>query len=222
MADSRLYVHVLLDRSGSMEDCRDKTIDAFNEYVNSLRVQSKAGTRLSLTTFDSESVDEVVDACRIGDVPKLTRETFVPRGMTPLFDATGQVVSRIDKVTLLPDERVAFAILTDGHENASREMTADSVRKLFIEKLDVDAEVADILIAEGFSSLEEVAYVPLEEMLEIESFDEATVEELRSRARNAFGGYRLRRTRQRIVHGVPMPDDRARSCRRDRIRSRLT
>lgn len=134
MADSRLYVHVLLDRSGSMEDCRDKTIDAFNEYVNSLRVQSKAGTRLSLTTFDSESVDEVVDACRIGDVPKLTRETFVPRGMTPLFDATGQVVSRIDKVTLLPDERVAFAILTDGHENASREMTADSVRKLLVDR----------------------------------------------------------------------------------------
>lgn len=134
MADSRLYVHVLLDRSGSMEDCRDKTIDAFNEYVNSLKVQSQAGTRLSLTTFDSESVDVVVEACRIGDVPKLTRETFVPRGMTPLFDAAGQVVSRIDKVTLLPDERVALAILTDGHENASREMTADSVRKLLVDR----------------------------------------------------------------------------------------
>ena len=134
MADSRLYVHVLLDRSGSMEDCRDKTIDAFNEYVNSLKVQSKAGTRLSLTTFDSESIDAVIDACRINDVPKLTRETFVPRGMTPLFDATAQVVGHIDKVTLVPDERVAFAILTDGHENASREMTADSVRKLLVDR----------------------------------------------------------------------------------------
>ena len=134
MADSRLYVHVLLDRSGSMEACRDKTIDAFNEYVNSLKVQSKAGTRLSLTTFDSESIDAVIDACRINDVPKLTRETFVPRGMTPLFDATAQVVSRIDKVTLVPDERVAFAILTDGNENASREMTADSVRKLLVDR----------------------------------------------------------------------------------------
>ena len=55
-----------------------------------------------------------------------------------------------------------------------------------MEKLDVDEEVADILVQEGFNTLEEVAYVPLDEMLEIESFDEATVEELRTRARNAL------------------------------------
>jgi len=60
------------------------------------------------------------------------------------------------------------------------------VRKLFIEKLDVDAEVADILINEGFASLEEVAYVPMQEMLEIESFDEDTVNELRTRAKDAL------------------------------------
>lgn len=46
-------------------------------------------------------------------------------------------------------------------------------------KLDVDEDVANILIGEGFSTLEEVAYVPLHEMLEIEAFDEATVQELR-------------------------------------------
>ena len=51
---------------------------------------------------------------------------------------------------------------------------------------DVDEEVAEILVQEGFSTLEEVAYVPLNEMLEIEAFDEATVNELRSRARNAL------------------------------------
>ena len=55
-----------------------------------------------------------------------------------------------------------------------------------MDKLDVDEEVADILIGEGFTSLEEVAYVPINEMLEIESFDEDTVNELRSRARNAL------------------------------------
>lgn len=59
-------------------------------------------------------------------------------------------------------------------------------RAVFMEKLDVDEEVADILVQEGFNTLEEVAYVPLEEMLEIESFDEATVTELRTRARNAL------------------------------------
>ena len=61
-----------------------------------------------------------------------------------------------------------------------------SLRAMFMEKLDVDEEVADILVQEGFSTLEEVAYVPLNEMLEIESFDESTVNELRSRSRNAL------------------------------------
>lgn len=134
MADHRLYVHVLLDRSGSMEDCRDKTIGAFNEYVHSLRTSSNAATRLSLTTFDSESIDLVFDTLRIGEVPKLTRETYVPRGMTPLLDAVGQTVTKIDKVTLLPDERVAFAILTDGLENASSEFKAETIRKILTER----------------------------------------------------------------------------------------
>jgi N utilization substance protein A len=57
---------------------------------------------------------------------------------------------------------------------------------LFIERLDVDEEVADILVQEGFSSLEQVAYVPITEMLEIDAFDEDTVQELRTRARNSL------------------------------------
>jgi N utilization substance protein A len=74
-----------------------------------------------------------------------------------------------------------------GEESATKQaVESDAVRKLFIEKLDVDAEVAEILIAEGFSSLEEVAYVPMQEMLEIESFDEDTVNELRTRAKDAL------------------------------------
>ncbi|MBL8535347.1 MAG: transcription termination/antitermination protein NusA, partial [Betaproteobacteria bacterium] len=60
------------------------------------------------------------------------------------------------------------------------------IRQLFIDKLDVDEEVAEILVQEGFNTLEEVAYVPISEMLEIEAFDEDTVNELRSRARNSL------------------------------------
>ncbi|KAI5913396.1 transcription termination factor NusA [Thauera sp. 2A1] len=74
-------------------------------------------------------------------------------------------------------------------EQESAEKTAQEqqgLRALFMEKLDVDEEVADILIEEGFSSLEEIAYVPLAEMLEIEAFDEDTVNELRNRARNVL------------------------------------
>jgi N utilization substance protein A len=55
-----------------------------------------------------------------------------------------------------------------------------------MERLDVDEEVADILIQEGFSTLEEIAYVPINELNEIESLDADTVNELRTRARNAL------------------------------------
>ncbi|MFA7270468.1 MAG: transcription termination factor NusA [Sterolibacterium sp.] len=77
-------------------------------------------------------------------------------------------------------------LMTVEESQQKSELEHDVIRQLFIEKLDVDQEVADILIEEGFSTLEEVAYVPLTEMLEIEAFDEATVNELRDRARNVL------------------------------------
>jgi len=77
--------------------------------------------------------------------------------------------------------------LMSEQESAEKsEHERSALRSLFIAKLDVDEELADILIDEGFSSLEEVAYVPLAEMLEIEAFDEDTVNELRNRARNVL------------------------------------
>ncbi len=77
--------------------------------------------------------------------------------------------------------------IMSANESAQKQaVESDSIRALFVDKLDVDVEVADILIAEGFTSLEEVAYVPLQEMLEIESFDEDTVNELRTRAKDAL------------------------------------
>ena len=60
------------------------------------------------------------------------------------------------------------------------------IRELFVERLDVDAELADILIDEGFTTLEEIAYVPLAEMQEIEELDDETINELRERARNVL------------------------------------
>ncbi|WP_440531422.1 transcription termination factor NusA [Variovorax sp. YR566] len=77
--------------------------------------------------------------------------------------------------------------IMDANESAQKQATeTDASRKLFMEKLDVDEEIADILISEGFNSLEEVAYVPISEMLEIEAFDEDTINELRSRAKDAL------------------------------------
>jgi len=77
--------------------------------------------------------------------------------------------------------------IMDANESAQKQAEeTDTIRKLFMEKLDVDQEIADILFAEGFTSLEEVAYVPLQEILEIASFDEETVHELRTRAKDAL------------------------------------
>ena len=77
--------------------------------------------------------------------------------------------------------------IMDAAESAQKHANeTEAARRLFMEKLDVDQEIADILIEEGFTSLEEVAYVPLQEMLEIESFDEETVNELRARAKDVL------------------------------------
>jgi N utilization substance protein A len=77
--------------------------------------------------------------------------------------------------------------IMNAEESANKQANERStLRAMFMAKLDVDEEVADILIDEGFSSLDEVAYVPINEMLEIEAFDEDTINELRDRARNVL------------------------------------
>jgi len=97
-------------------------------------------------------------------------------------------IGRSGQNVRLASELTAWEINLMGVEESQQKQQAegDKIRAVFIDKLDVDQEVADILIQEGFSTLEEIAYVPLNEMLEIESFDEETVNELRSRARNAL------------------------------------
>ncbi|MGA0585343.1 MAG: transcription termination/antitermination protein NusA, partial [Castellaniella sp.] len=77
-------------------------------------------------------------------------------------------------------------IMTPEESQSRQDAERTALRHTFITKLDVDEEVADILIDEGFTGLEEIAYVPMQELLDIEAFDEDTVNELRTRARNAL------------------------------------
>ena len=77
-------------------------------------------------------------------------------------------------------------IMSAEESQAKSEAERRQIRELFMHKLDVDQDVADILIEEGFTTVEEVAYVPINEMLEIDAFDEDTVNELRDRARNVL------------------------------------
>ena len=77
-------------------------------------------------------------------------------------------------------------LMTEEESTKKQQEESGRIKQQFMEKLDVDEEVADILAQEGFSTLEEVAYVPINELMEIEAFDEDTVNELRTRARNAL------------------------------------
>jgi N utilization substance protein A len=76
--------------------------------------------------------------------------------------------------------------MTEEDAAKKHEAEAGSVVESFMQQLDVDEDVAIVLVEEGFTSLEEVAYVPIEEMIAINGFDEDIVEELRSRAKNAL------------------------------------
>jgi N utilization substance protein A len=99
-----------------------------------------------------------------------------------------QAIGRTGQNVRLASELTGWELnlMTLEESQKKSEEEAVRVRTMFMDKLDVDEEVAGILVEEGFNTLEEVAYVPIGEMQEIESFDEATVNELRSRARNAL------------------------------------
>ncbi len=103
-------------------------------------------------------------------------------------DQLAQAIGRNGQNVRLATELTGWQLnlMTVEESDQKNQEEFEAIRKLFMEKLDVDEEVSDILVQEGFRTLEEVAYVPLNEMLEIESFDEETVNALRSRARNAL------------------------------------
>ncbi|MFZ4499823.1 MAG: helix-hairpin-helix domain-containing protein, partial [Burkholderiales bacterium] len=103
-------------------------------------------------------------------------------------DQLAQAIGRGGQNVRLASELTGWQLNIVTVEEAAQKSAeeSESIRSLFMEKLDLDEEVADVLIAEGFSTLEEVAYVPVAEMLDIEGFDEDIVNELRERARNVL------------------------------------
>src|SRR5690606_8416959 len=103
-------------------------------------------------------------------------------------DQLAQAIGRNGQNVRLASELTGWTlnILTEEEAAKKHEEEYTNTRQLFIDKLDVDEEVADILVQEGFSTLEEIAYVPLSEMSEIAAFDEDTISELRKRARAAL------------------------------------
>jgi len=114
-----------------------------------------------------------------------------------------QAIGRTGQNVRLASELTGWElnIMTQEESQKKTEEEAARIKAMFMEKLDVDEEVAGILVEEGFNTLEEVAYVPMSEMQDIESFDEATVNELRSRARNALLTQAIA-TEERVEHDI--------------------
>ena len=132
------------------------------------------------------------------DVP-----TYLVNALAPA-EVTKVVLDEEDKKVeiIVPDDQLSLAIgrrgqnvrlacqltswdidiLTEGSESERRQAEMKDVSQLFIDKLNVDEVIAQVLVTEGFSSLESVAYVPMSELVEIEGFDEKVAEELKERA----------------------------------------
>jgi uncharacterized protein YegL len=127
-------VAFLLDRSGSMEECKDETIKGFNAYIKELCAKDKGcAMRFTLTQFDTQGVDIVHDAVPLKDVKLLTAETYSPRAGTPLYDAMGRTI-RATETKATGKFKVLFVTLTDGLENSSREWKSDSIKVLIKSK----------------------------------------------------------------------------------------
>jgi N utilization substance protein A len=148
-----------------------------------------AGERVDIILWSDDPATFVINALAPAEISSiLVDEEKHSMDIVVDEDNLAQAIGRGGQNVRLASELTGWElnIMTMEESQAKNEEEFSVIRQLFMEKLDVDEEVADILVQEGFTTLEEVAYVPLNEMLEIESFDEQTVNELRNRARNAL------------------------------------
>ena len=148
-----------------------------------------AGERVDIILWSPDPAQFVINALAPAEVSSIIVDEE-RHAMDVVVDEEqlAQAIGRLGQNVRLASELTGWQlnIMTEQAASEKRESEHGNIKSLFIEKLDVDEEVAQILIDEGFSNLEEVAYVPLNEMLEIEAFDEDTVNELRRRARDAI------------------------------------
>ena len=144
-----------------------------------------AGERVDIVLWSIEPAQFVINAMAPAEVSSIVvDEDKHSMDLVVAEDQLAQAIGRNGQNIRLASELTGWElnILTEEQSDQKTKEEYTSASQLFIEKLDVDEDVADILVQEGFSSLEEVAYVPIEEMVQIEAFDEETVNELRSRA----------------------------------------
>ena len=151
--------------------------------------QELAGERVDIVLWSADPAQFVIGALAPAEVSSILVDEE-KHSMDVVVDEENLAIAigRSGQNVRLASELTGWTINLMTEEESTKKQAEEStkVRELFMQRLDVDEEVANILIQEGFSTLEEIAYVPINEMLEIDAFDENTVNELRSRARNAL------------------------------------
>jgi N utilization substance protein A len=151
--------------------------------------QELAGERVDIVLWSADPAQFVIGALAPAEVSSILVDEE-KHAMDVVVDEENLAIAigRSGQNVRLASELTGWTInlMTEEESNKKQAEESTRVREIFMQRLDVDEEVANILIQEGFSTLEEIAYVPLNEMLEIDAFDENTVNELRSRARNAL------------------------------------
>ena len=151
--------------------------------------QELAGERVDIILWSADPAQFVINALAPAEVSSIVvDEERHSMDVVVEEDQLALAIGKGGQNVRLASELTGWQlnIMTTEEREQKSEQETSVVRSLFMEKLDVDEEVSDILVQEGFTSLDEVAYVPINEMLEIDAFDEETVNELRRRARNAL------------------------------------
>lgn len=173
----------------------DKRIDPIGTCVGirGSRVQAVTselgGERVDIVLWSEDPAQFVIGALAPANVSSIVVDEE-QHAMDVIVDeenlaiAIGRNGQNVRLASDLTNWKINIMTAEESADKSAMEMA--NTRALFMEKLNVDQEVADILIEEGFSALEEIAYVPINEMLEIDAFDEETVNELRTRARDAL------------------------------------
>jgi N utilization substance protein A len=147
------------------------------------------GERVDIVLWSADPAQFVINALAPAEVSSIVVDEE-KHSMDVVVDEEqlAQAIGRSGQNVRLASDLTGWSLNIMTAEEAEKKSAeeAESIIQEFMQKLDVDAEVAQVLVEEGFSTIEEIAYVPLSEMLEIEAFDEDTLNELRSRARNVL------------------------------------
>jgi len=148
-----------------------------------------SGERVDIVPWDDNQAQFVINAMSPAEVISITMdEEAKSMDLAVAEDNLSKAIGRGGQNVRLASQLSGWElnVMSEAQATQKTEAEAQTLQKLFMEQLDVDADVAAILVQEGFSSIEEIAYVPTAELLSIEEFDEATVEELRGRARDVL------------------------------------